>query len=88
MFLPLHFLALSLAIRGEQSLEGFLRWTDNPLVEAAEVILVVLLAAHLTGGIRLLAIELLPWRDWQRSTVAIAGGVSIAIGLAFALSLG
>ena len=88
LFLPLHFLALSLAIRGEESLDGFLRWTEHPLVETAEVILVLLLAAHFTGGVRLLVIELTPWRDWQKSTVAIAGGVSIAIGLAFALSLG
>ena len=28
-FLPLHFLALGLALEGEAKLEGFLRWTDE-----------------------------------------------------------
>ena len=32
-FLPFHFLALGLAISGEARLEGFLRWTDQPLVK-------------------------------------------------------
>ena len=30
IFLPLHFLALGLAINGEAKLESFLRWTDQP----------------------------------------------------------
>ena len=37
IFLPLHFLALGLAIQGEARLQTFLRWTDQPLVKAAEV---------------------------------------------------
>ena len=35
-FLPLHFLALGLAIDGEARLDGFLKWTANPLVKLAE----------------------------------------------------
>ena len=87
LFLPLHFWALSRALTSEAELEGFLRWTDNPLVKAAEWGLVVLLAAHAGGGLRLLALELLPWRDWQGSLLAVAAAVSIAVGLAFALTL-
>ena len=68
-------------------LEGFLRWTDTPLVKFAEWGLVLLLAAHLTGGLRLLALEFLPWRDWQKTLAAIAGGLALVAGLVFALAL-
>lgn len=87
LFLPLHFWALGQAIQGEARLEGFLRWTDAPLVKFAEWGLVVLLAAHLTGGLRVLALEFLPWRDWQKSMAALAGGIALIVGLAFALAL-
>ncbi len=87
LFLPLHFWALGQAIQGEAKLDGFLRWTDAPLVKFAEWGLVVLLAAHLTGGLRLLALEFLPWRDWQKSLAAIAGGLALVAGLVFALAL-
>jgi len=52
IFLPLHFLALGLAIRGEASLETFLRWSDQPLVKLAEGGLIFLLTVHLLGGLR------------------------------------
>ena len=66
-----------------------LRWTEQPLVKFAEIVLVLLLAAHLTGGLRLLALEFLPWRDWQKkkSLLAFAAGAALAAGLAFALAL-
>ena len=87
LFLPVHFWALGHALQGAAYLEGFLRWTDSPLVKFAEWGLVLLLAAHLTGGLRLLALEFLPWRDWQKSLAAVAGGVALVAGLAFALAL-
>ncbi len=87
LFLPAHFWAIGHALRGEAELEGFLRWTDSPLVKAAEWGLVVLLAAHAGGGLRLLALEFLPWRGWQQSLLAIAAAFSLAVGLAFALAL-
>ena len=87
LFLPLHFWALGQAIQGEAQLQGFLRWTESPLVKLAEWGLVVLLAAHLTGGVRLLALEFLVWRDWQKTLVAVAGGMALAVGLALALAL-
>ena len=87
LFLPLHFWALAQALEGEARLESFLRWSDQPLVKVAEVALVVLLAAHMGGGLRLLAIEFLPWRNWQKSLVAAATAVSVAAGLAFALNV-
>ena len=87
LFLPVHFWALAQALEGEARLESFLRWTENPLVKAAEVALVVLLAAHMAGGVRLLMIELLQWRDWQKSLLAAATAFSLAVGIAFLLNL-
>jgi fumarate reductase subunit D len=87
LFLPLHFWALGQALRGEAQLDGFLRWTEQPLVKFAETVLVLLLAAHLAGGVRLLMLEFLSWRGWHKSLLAAAAGVSIAAGLAFLLNL-
>lgn len=87
LFLPVHFWALGRALNADAELEGFLRWTDTPSVKAAEWVLVLLLAVHAGGGIRLLALEFLPWRDWQRMLLAFAAAFSIAVGLAFALAL-
>ena len=87
LFLPAHFWALGQVLQGEARLETFLRWTDSPLVKVAEWGLVLLLAAHLTGGLRLLALEFLPWRDWQKSLAATAAGLALVAGLAFALAL-
>ncbi|MBI4204453.1 MAG: succinate dehydrogenase, cytochrome b556 subunit [Betaproteobacteria bacterium] len=87
LFLPLHFWALGQALQGEAQLDSFLRWTEQPLVKFAEVVLVLLLAAHMAGGVRLLMLEFLAWRDWHKSLLAAAAGLSIAAGLAFLLNL-
>lgn len=71
-FLPLHFLALGLAIEGEARLDGFLKWTQQPLVKLAEFGLVFLLAVHLLGGLRILVIENMPWRDGQKRLAWLA----------------
>lgn len=86
LFLPAHFLALGTAIRGDAMLEDFLRWSDQPLVKAGEWILVMLLAAHLAGGLRILALELLPWRDWQKTLATLGAAFAIVAGLVFALA--
>ncbi len=87
LFLPLHFWALGQALHGAAQLDGFLRWTEHPLVKFAETGLVLLLAAHLTGGLRLLALEFLDWRDWQKTLLAAAAGAALVAGLAFLLNL-
>ena len=86
LFLPAHFLVMGLALQGEAKLDGFLHWAEQPLVIAGEWILVILLGAHLAGGLRLLALEFLPWRNWQKSLAALAAGFALAAGLAFALA--
>jgi fumarate reductase subunit D len=86
LFLPAHFLALGSAIRGDAALDDFLRWSHQPLVIATEWMLVTLLAAHLAGGLRLLALEFLPWRDWQKTLAAVAAAFALLAGLVFALA--
>ena len=87
LFLPLHFLTLGLALEGHASLDQALAWFDTAPVKAAELGLVVLLAAHMLGGLRLLAIEFLPWRDWQRPLIGLATGLSVLAGGLFLASL-
>jgi fumarate reductase subunit D len=86
-FLPLHFLVLGLAIRGEAELDGFLQWTKSPLVKFAEIGLVLLLAIHLLGGIRVLVIENMPWRDGQKRMATLAAVAAIAIAGVFLIAL-
>ena len=86
-FLPLHFLTLGLAIQGEVQLDGFLKWTANPLVKVAETVLVFLLAVHMLGGIRVLVIENLPWREGQKRLALVAGGAAIAAAALFLLRI-
>jgi len=87
LFLPVHFLALGQALQGAARLDALLAWTEQPLVKAGETMLVILLTAHLAGGLRLLMLEFLAWRDWQKSLLAAATGVTLAAGLAFLLNL-
>jgi fumarate reductase subunit D len=82
-FLPLHFWTLGRAL----ALDDFVSWTQNPLVKLGEWLIVVALAAHLGGGLRVLALEFLPWRDWQKSLAAGAAALAIGVGLALALAL-
>lgn len=87
LFLPLHFWALSQALQGAARLDAFLRWTEQPLVKFGETLLVVLLAAHLTGGLRLLMLEFFAWRDWQKSLLAAAAGVTLVAAMMFLLQV-
>jgi fumarate reductase subunit D len=88
LFLPLHFWALGQALQGEAVLEGFLRWTDNPLFKFAEWGLVVLLALHLAGGLRVMALEFLGWRARQKDMVAATAGIAVAAAILFLLNVG
>jgi fumarate reductase subunit D len=87
LFLPLHFLSLGLALEGEASLDSMLAWTNRPLVKAGEWGLVTLLTLHLSLGLRVMALELLPWRDSLKTTIAAGAGLSVLTGLVFLLNL-
>jgi fumarate reductase subunit D len=86
-FLPLHFWALSTALHGAPGLDGFLRFADRPLFRFAEWGLVILLALHMTGGVRLLLIEFRPWSGLRKNWIALTCGAGFAAGVAFALAL-
>lgn len=87
VFLPLHFLVLGLAIEGEAQLDGFLVWTKSPLVKMAETGLVLLLAIHLLGGLRVLVIENMPWRPGQKRMATMAAVAAVGIAGIFLVAL-
>jgi fumarate reductase subunit D len=86
-FLPLHFLVLGLAIKGEAQLDGFLQWTKTPLVKMAETGLVLLLAIHLLGGIRVLVIENMPWHEGQKRMATLAAVAAVGVAGVFLVAL-
>lgn len=86
-FLPLHFWALGQALHGAAALDGFLRFADQGIFKFAEWGLVVLLALHMMGGVRLLLIEFGSASGLRKDWIAGAVGFAAAAGMAFALSL-
>ena len=87
LFLPVHFFVLSQALSRPAALGDFLGWTHQPVVKLAETVLVLALAAHLGGGVRLLFIEFAGWRaDWQKTAIALVFAAALAYALLFALA--
>ena len=85
LFLPAHFWVLSLALTDAARLDGFLTFAELPLVKLAEFGLVFLLAVHMFGGLRLLAMEWLPWSAPQKTWAAAAVAVSLFVSGTFFL---
>ncbi len=83
LFLPLHFLLLGQALRGEAALDQSLAFSDMFLVKIAEFGLVFLLAVHMFGGLRLMAMEFLPWSPSQKTLAAGATATSFLIAVLF-----
>ncbi len=86
VFLPVHLYVLGLALAESESFAAFISWSNTPGLKALETALVVCLAAHLTGGLRLLALEFLAWREGQKTLVAVSCGLSLCAGLVFLLN--
>jgi fumarate reductase subunit D len=86
-FLPLHFWVLGQALQGASALDSFLQLSNQWLFKFAEWGLVVLLALHMMGGVRLLLIEFGNFSGLRKNWIAIAVGFAAATGMAFALSL-
>ena len=82
-FLPLHFLVLGTAIQGQARMDSLLRWSDLLAVKFAESALIFLLFVHMLGGLRLLAIENLPWVNWQKQLAAAAVAASMIVAFVF-----
>jgi fumarate reductase subunit D len=86
-FLPLHFLALGLAIEGEAALDGFLKWADQMPVKLAEMTLVFLLTVHVLGGIRVMLVENLPWRPHQKNMAMTAIVIAAIVAILFVVRI-
>ncbi|MBM3950562.1 MAG: succinate dehydrogenase, cytochrome b556 subunit [Rhodospirillales bacterium] len=86
LFLPLHFWALGLINESEAALDSVLSWSVHPLVKLAETALVIALALHLAGGVRLLLVEFALWRGRQEAAIAGAFAFAVAAGLLFLLN--
>ena len=85
LFLPLHFWALGTSLQGAAALDAFVQWTATPLFKFAEWGLVVLLGAHLSGGIRLLLIEFGRWQGLRKGLITL--GLVLNLMLAALLAL-
>ena len=85
LFLPFHFYVLGLALDDKAALDRFLHWSEIPLVKTAEFGLVFLLAVHLFGGLRLLALENLPWNNRQKNYAAVAVAAAFFTACGFLL---
>ena len=85
LFLPLHFLVLGLAIDSEARFDRLLKWSHEPLVKLAEAGLVALLVVHLVGGLRILVVELTPWRGNYNFVALVAFAGALVAGIVFLL---
>jgi fumarate reductase subunit D len=83
VFLPIHFFVLGLSFHGGARLDGFLRWSDQPLVKVGEGGLVFLLTTHLLGGLRVLVIENFDWHEGQKQLATLAAAVSAVVAFVF-----
>ena len=83
VFLPIHFYVLSLALIAPVRFDKFIQLVDNPLVNFAESGLVFLLALHFFGGLRLLALEFLPWSSRQKTFAAVVLALSFLVACLF-----
>ena len=85
VFLPIHFWVLAMALTNPDRLDGFLALTEAGVVKLAEFALVFLLAVHMFGGLRLMALEWLPWRPAQKTLAAGAAAMSFLVAVLFFL---
>lgn len=86
IFLPVHFYVLGMALEQTDRFDKFLKFSDIGAVKFGEWGLVLLLSLHMFFGLRLLALELLPWsttRDARLSWIGWGGALSLGIGLIF-----
>jgi fumarate reductase subunit D len=85
LFLPLHFWVLAMAMTDPARLDGFLAMTEAGVMKLAEFGLVFLLAVHMFGGLRLMALEWLPWSAPQKTLAAGAAAAAFLVACLFLL---
>jgi fumarate reductase subunit D len=57
-------------------------------VKIAEGIIVAALALHMALGLRVLAVEFLPWRERTRLAISLCLAATFAVALAFLINVG
>jgi fumarate reductase subunit D len=85
LFLPVHFYVLGMALDAPR-LDRFLKLADLPAMKFGEWGLVMLLALHMFFGLRLLALELLPWSSTRDARIAWIGwgfAATVVVGFVF-----
>jgi len=87
LFLPLHFWILAMALTDPARLDGLLSLSNAVVIKLAEFGLVFFLAVHLFGGLRLMAMEWLPWSASQKTLAAAAVAASLLIAVLFFLQV-
>lgn len=83
LFLPVHFHVLGMALHEGERLDALLAFTEIGLVKVAEAVLVLLLSLHLIFGLRLLALEIFPWRSptsTRESWIGWGAAISLMLG--------
>ena len=87
LFLPVHFWVLAMAYTDPSALGGLLNLTQIPIVKLAEAGLVFLLAVHMFGGLRLMALEWVPWTAGQKTLAATVTATSFFVAGVFFLQV-
>ena len=85
LFLPAHFYVLGMALDAAR-FDQFLKLSEMPAMKFGEWGLVLLLTLHMFFGLRLLALELLPWSSTRDARIAWIGwgfAASMVSGLVF-----
>jgi fumarate reductase subunit D len=86
IFLPVHFYVLAMALDGSDGFERFIAVSDMGAMKFGEWGLVLLLSLHMCFGLRLLALELLPWSSTRNARLSWIGwgfAASMAVGVVF-----
>jgi fumarate reductase subunit D len=86
IFLPMHFVALGMALGGADSFQSFIGVTHNAFVLIAEWGLVTALGLHMALGVRVLAMEFFAVRARGAVVVSACVAGSVTVGLLFLLS--
>ncbi len=87
LFLPVHFYVLGMALEKSDRFDHFIKLADMGAFKFGEWGLVILLSVHMCFGIRLLALELLPWsstRNARLSWITWGAVLSLSVGMVFA----
>ena len=86
LFLPVHLYMLSLLLQDPARFDQFLAWTNAPRIKFSEAVLIALAAAHLAGGLRILAIEYFALPYQHGWVVAAVAAFAVVAGVLFLTS--